>query len=170
MDRCNLAFRVALSQESARLGRSMTALPDLLVNCTRKSTTEHRTFLLFLFFCCAPIDRDLTAICAQNSFKRAFKAVLDGLNPEGQAVVSALAKDPALRIEGSEPLKDILREGGWTSQTGMDVWRLAGVALVLLRPVLASVPSMVRAVCCPRGHTVVVGETDEKEGGRKGRG
>ena len=54
---------------------------------------------------------------------------MDGLSRYGKSVVASRARDPALRIPGTRPIKDIVCEGGWASQTGMDLWRLAGVLL-----------------------------------------
>lgn len=68
---------------------------------------------------------------------------MGGLSKHGKPLIASRARDPTLRIPGSEPIKDIVREGGWASQTGMDVWRLGGVSLLLFRPILCDVESMV---------------------------
>lgn len=70
--------------------------------------------------------------------------LVDGLNPAGRKLVSARLKDPSLRIAGSEPLRDIVSDGGWAAQSGMDLWGLAGVALLLFRTIFVDAASMVR--------------------------
>lgn len=72
--------------------------------------------------------------------------MVDALSPAGAALMSARVKDPSLRINGGEPLKDIVSEGGWASQTGHDIWRLGAVSLLLFRAVLADTASMVSAL------------------------
>ncbi len=72
-----------------------------------------------------------------------MKAMVDGLSPAGRTWLAALVKDPSLRISGSEPLKDIVSEGGWASQTASDLWRLAEVSTLLFRGVLADTASLV---------------------------
>lgn len=68
--------------------------------------------------------------------------MIGSLSKSGGALVACLAKDPSLWIAGTPPLRDIVQDGGFTAQTGMDVWRLLGLALLVLRPVLLNVPSM----------------------------
>ncbi|CAM9594819.1 unnamed protein product, partial [Laminaria digitata] len=72
-----------------------------------------------------------------NSWKRLLGFFLGGLSKAGRSAVASVVRDLALRLPGSEPFRDLLTDGGWASQRGMDIWRLAGVALLLLRPLLA---------------------------------
>lgn len=72
-----------------------------------------------------------------------MKTLVDGLSPAGKALMAARVKDPSLRISGSEPLKDIVSEGGWASQTASDLWRLAAVSTLLFRDILADTASLV---------------------------
>lgn len=82
---------------------------------------------------------------AQNSSKKVLRYLLGGLSEKyGKPLVAARAKDPLLRMPGTPPRRDFLGESSFASQMGQDIWGLMGVALVLLRPVLSSVASMVR--------------------------
>eukprot|EP00752_Nemacystus_decipiens_P015647 g13964.t1 len=70
-----------------------------------------------------------------------MKTLVDGLSPAGNALLAARLKDSSPRVPGSEPLKEIVSEGDWASQTGSDIWRLAAVSLLLYRPILADTTS-----------------------------
>lgn len=80
-----------------------------------------------------------------NSCKKILKFFIGGLNKNGGIIVAQNVKDPRMRIAGTPPLRDIMNEGGFASQSGMDVWRLFSVVLLVFRPVLLSVKSMVSA-------------------------
>ncbi|CBN75973.1 hypothetical protein Esi_0258_0024 [Ectocarpus siliculosus] len=82
---------------------------------------------------------------AQNSLRKIFKRLLGGLSKaKGVPLLSCLAKDPSLRVAGTPPLRDFVSDGGFSALSGMDVWTLSSVALLVFRPVLRSVASMVR--------------------------
>lgn len=83
------------------------------------------------------------ALYLQTSYGRVMRTLVDGLSPAGKAMMAARVKDWSLRIPGSEPLKDIGSEGGWASQNTSDLWRLAGISLLLHRAVLADTASVV---------------------------
>ena len=85
----------------------------------------------------------------QNSSKKVLRYVFGGLSDKhGKPLVASLSKDPLLRLPGTPPLRDFLGESGFASQSGQDIWGLMGVVLVLLRPVLSNVSSMVRETEC----------------------
>ncbi|CAN0344693.1 unnamed protein product, partial [Scytosiphon promiscuus] len=82
---------------------------------------------------------------AQNSSRKVIKLFSRGLSPKnGEPEIACILKDPYLRLPGAPPFRDIVAAGGFTSQAGMDVWRLMSVLTLVVRPVLASVPSMKR--------------------------
>lgn len=85
----------------------------------------------------------MSSCLAQDCSKRFHKFFVGGLSKQGKPLIASRARDPTLRIPGTEPIKDIVREGGCASQTGMDVWRLGGVSLLLFRPIICDVESMV---------------------------
>ncbi|CAM9814236.1 unnamed protein product, partial [Ectocarpus fasciculatus] len=87
---------------------------------------------------------------AQNSLRKILKCLLGGLSKtKGVPLLSCLAKDPSLRVAGTPPLRDFVSDGGFSALSGMDVWRLSSVALLVFRPVLRSVASMRRLTTAP---------------------
>jgi len=87
-----------------------------------------------------------TAEKSQNFWKRLLQFLFQGLNKLGVSVIASRLLDNAMRLPGSEPFRDPLSEGGFASQRGMDIWRLAGVALLLFRPILADERALVRGL------------------------
>lgn len=86
----------------------------------------------------------MTAKISQNYWKRLLSFYLQGLNQQGVTLIASRLLDSTLRLPGSEPFRDVLSEGGFASQRGMDIWRMAGVVLLLFRAILASDRALVR--------------------------
>ena len=119
----------------------------LSVMFSPRGSPTRLSFLRILFSCsrgvCSRIRPEM-----QSSWKHLFSFFLKGLGSKGVPLIASRILDRTLRLPGSEPFRDILSEGGWSSQRGMDVWRLAGVALLLFRPLLTSEANLVSLVVC----------------------
>ncbi|CAN0527666.1 unnamed protein product, partial [Ectocarpus sp. 12 AP-2014] len=84
------------------------------------------------------------------SLRKIFKRLLGGLSiAKGVPLLSCLAKDPSLLVAGTPPLRDFVSDCGFSALSGMDVWRLSSVALLVFRPVLRNVASMKRLTTAP---------------------
>lgn len=84
------------------------------------------------------------ALTEQNTKPRYIAFYLENLTGDGLKTVSALMRDRGTQPEWAEKLRDVTSPGALKSLTGMQMWHLTGIMLLLLRPALSSLEAMVR--------------------------
>ena len=88
-------------------------------------------------------DMCMTSI-EQNVKKQYFLFLLENMKPKGKETISALMRDKRMYPGRDKQLRDLSGSGALASCTGMELWQLASIMLVLFRPGLSSVHWMVR--------------------------
>lgn len=83
---------------------------------------------------------------AQNAKSNMVAYLFTVLNGTGVARVSGELADRSLYPGGLKRLRGVTTERGFQALTGMDKWFLMAIALLVFRPVLASVQSLVRII------------------------
>ena len=84
--------------------------------------------------------------CMQNTKTRLVTFFLKNLTEHGIKLVSAVMADGRMYANGQKKLRDITASGGFSSMTGMDIWQLMSIVLLVFRSALRNNDTMVSTI------------------------